>query len=850
MFREPSRSLSHCFTRRLLQRRFACAAGCLALLLVVAASLRASGPEQPSAAQSRSFRGATRLIQADRQLPPARFEQSTGAAAPAGSPHHALLNRYCVTCHNEKLKTGGLVLTALDPDNVGSQAEVWERVVRKLRARAMPPRGMPKPDEATYDGLLAHLESSLDRLAAAAPNPGRPDTLRRLNRTEYQNAVRDLFDLDADVAAILPSDDSSHGFDNISVSGLSPTLLERYLAASQRISRLAVGTPVRSPGEDTIVLPADLTQEDYFDGQGFGTRSGAIVRHVFPADGEYGFKLHLTRDRNEHIEGLTEPHQLELTIDGERLQLFTVRPVQIVRVQDGVPNDAPVEEQADAGLVLRAVVKGGPHEVRVAFLKKTSALVETARQPYQARFNNDRHPRTQPALHSVSITGPFNATGIGETPSRRRIFSCLPARPADEPACAKTILTTLARRAYRRPATNDEVQTLLGFFKEGRGDGSFDYGIEMALRAMLVSPQFLFRVEQDPPNAAPNTPYRLGDVDLASRLSFFLWSSIPDDELLDLATRGRLSDPAVLERQVRRMLADPRSEALVTNFGSQWLYLRNLTGHIPDPRLLPDFDDNLRQAFRRETELFFQSIIVEDRSVIDLLSANYTFVNERLARHYGIPNVYGSRFRRVTFGKDSPRGGLLGQGSILTVTAYSDRTSPVRRGKWILENVTGTPVPPPPSNLVIPPLRAADATGKVLSMRERMVQHRNNPICSTCHSMMDPVGLSLENFDAIGRWRTRSEAGTLVDASGGLPDGSTFEGVNGLRQAVLKRPDLFASTMTEKLLIYAVGRGLEYYDAPAVRAITRDAQKNNYRFSSIILNIVNSPPFRFRRSQS
>ncbi len=656
-------------------RRVACAIACLTVVLVVVDSLRASGP-QPTATSN--------LIRASPFTSPFRinspFDNRSCASgrAPAAaarsrrravSPHRAVVNRYCVTCHNEKLKTGGLVLATVDVDTVSAaNAEVLEKVVRKLQARAMPPRGMPRPDEAVYQSFVSHLETSLDRFAAANPNPGRPDTLRRLNRTEYQNAVRDLLDLEADVAAILPSDDSSYGFDNISVGGLSPTLLERYLGASQKISRLAIGTPVRSPGEETVVLPPDLTQEDYFDGQIFGTRAGATVRYVFPVDGEYGFRLHLTRDRNERIEGLTEPHQLEVSIDGERLQLFTVNPMRVVRLADGVPDESPVQEQADAGLLVRAPVKAGPHQIQVAFLKKSSALIETPRQPYQARFNNDRHPRIQPALHSVSITGPYNATGISETPSRKRIFACHPARPADEAACAKTIVTALARRAYRRPPTTDDVQTLLTFYQQGRADGGFDNGVEMALRALLVSPKFLFRVEEDPANVAPNTAYRLSDLELASRLSFFLWSSIPDDELLDVAVRGKLSDPATLERQVKRMLADRRSEALVTNFGSQWLYLRNLATHIPDPRLLPDFDDNLRQAMRRETELFFQSIIDEDRSVLDLLRANYTFLNERLAKHYGIPNVYGSRFRRVTFEDGSPRGGLLGQGSILTVT--------------------------------------------------------------------------------------------------------------------------------------------------------------------------------------
>jgi hypothetical protein len=494
----------------------------------------------------------------------------------------------------------------------------------------------------------------------------------------------------------------------------------------------------------------------------------------------------------------------------------------------------------------------------VAFIKRPSALIETERQPYLASYNSDRTPRTQPALYSVSIAGPFNPTGIGETPSRNRIFTCSPAKAGDEQSCAKTILSTLARRAYRRPATTEEVQTLLGFYKQGRADGSFEHGVEMALRAMLTSPAFLFRIEQEPTFAAGaatagkpesrTAAYRLSDLELASRLSFFLWSSIPDDQLLDAAVKGRLKDPAVLEQQVRRMLADARAEALVNNFAAQWLYLRNLDEHKPDNRLFPDFDDNLRQAFRRETELLFESVLKEDRSVLDLLSADYTFVNERLAKHYGIPNVYGSHFRRVELGKDHVRGGLLGQGSILTVTSYANRTSPVRRGQWILENLLGTPVPPPPVN--VPPLPENSPGAKILTMRERMVQHRANAVCASCHQLMDPVGLSTENFDAIGRWRMESEAGGPIDASGGLPDGSTFDGAIGLRKAVLNRPELFVTTLTEKLMTYALGRGLEHYDAPSVRGITRRAQTDGNRFSSVVLGIVNSTPFNMRRSGS
>jgi len=796
---------------------------------------------------------AAAYVQARPQQAPAPAPVPTtqrAAAADPSSADRALLNKYCVGCHSEKAKQGNFVVTTLDPANAGPNAERWELVVRKLRARSMPPPGRPRPDEAGYEALVTHLEESLDRASAANPNPGRTDTFRRLNRTEYQNAIRDLLDVEIDVATMLPSDDSSHGFDNISVGGLSPMLLERYLSAAQKISRLAVGTPVRSAGAETIVLPADLTQEDHFDGQPFGTRAGTSMRYTFPADGEYQFELRLTRDRNELIEGLTEEHQVEVSLDGVRQQMFTLKPAPRSLAQDPVAPQYAPEQAADSHLHFRTRVTGGPHVIQVAFLRRTSALVETERQPYLASFNSDRTPRTQPALYSVSVAGPFNQTGIGDTPSRRRIFTCkvVSARAGapsngNETACARTILTSLSRRAYRRPATTDEVQTLLGFYKQGRADGTFEQGIEMALRAMLTSPAFLFRMEREPAAGASGV-YRLDDFELASRLSFFLWSSIPDEALLDLAVKHRLSEPAVLEAQVKRMIADPRANALVNNFAAQWLYLRNLDSQKPDNRLFPDFDDNLRQAFRKETEMLFESVMREDRSVLDLLRADYTFLNERLAKHYGIPNVYGSHFRRVELGKDSVRGGLLGQGSIMTVTSYANRTSPVKRGKWILENLLGTPVPPPPLN--VPPLPENSPGAKILSVRDRMVQHRANPACAACHQLMDPVGMSTENFDAIGRYRTQSEAGTPIDASGGLPDGSTFDGVIGLRRAVLTRPTLFVKTMTEKLMTYGLGRGLEYYDAPAVREVIRSSEKQDYRFSAVVLGIVKSTPFTMR----
>jgi len=705
------------------------------------------------------------------------------SGAPAGTPQdtpsaRALIDQYCVGCHNDKLKTADLALNTLDINRAGEHPEVWEKVIRKLRGRMMPPPGRPRPDERGYDAVVSYLETSLDRAASAIPDPGRTETFRRLNRTEYQNAIRDLLGLDVDVASLLPKDDASYGFDNVSVGGLSPTLLERYLAAAQKISRLAMGSPVRTPGADVVLVPPDLTQEDHIEGLPFGTRGGMIVHYTFPVDAQYEIQIRLMRDRNENIEGLTEAHQMELTLDGDRLEVFSVSPKRVSQ-QAQYYTDA----EADQHLKVRMDVTAGPHDVGATFIQKDSALVETPQQPYQAHFNYYRHPRIQPAVYSVSVTGPFDATGVSGTPSRRRILTCRPAKPSDEERCATSIISNLARHAYRRPVTNDDLRVPLAFYKDARAEGNFEAGIEMALRAVLASTEFIFRIERDPENIAANRPYRISDIELASRLSFFLWSSIPDDELLDVAAQGKLHDPATLERQVRRMLADSRSQSLVTNFAGQWLYLRNLPTVTPDGRQFPDFDDNLRQAFRRETELFFESIVKEDRSAIDLLNANYTFLNERLAKYYDIPNVYGSNFRRVTLPKDSIRGGLLGQGSILTVTSYANRTSPVQRGKWVLENILGTPPPPPPPN--VPPLTEDNPVGKVLTMRERMAQHRTNPACSGCHQLMDPIGLSFEHFDATGRWRNQSEGDIPIDAAGALPSGATFEGVGGLKRALL-----------------------------------------------------------------
>ena len=754
------------------------------------------------------------------------------AAAPAGSV--AVLNQYCNGCHNSKVKAGSFVF---DPAAAPAKnPEAWEKIVRKLRSRSMPPDGLPRPDEATYVSLQAALERELD---GASVNPGRTDTFRRLNRTEYQNAVRDLLRVDADVTALLPADESSHGFDNITVGDLSPTLLDRYLSASRRIVRLAVGSPIHAPGGDTFSLPPDLTQEEHFDALPVGTRGGTAVRYTFPLDAEYEFRIRLARDRNEYIEGLKETHQLELTIDGERVELFTVAP----------PPKGQDHHLVDENLHVRVPVKAGPHQVAAAFVKKPSLLLENERQPYQAHFNMDRHPRIQPAVYSVTVNGPFNAKGPGDTPSRQRIFICKPSGPAEEEPCARRIFSETIKRAYRRPVAETDLHAPLRLYRQTRKqdpESGFEAGIEMGLSAILVNPEFIFRIERDPAGVAPQTPYRLTDLELASRLSFFLWSSIPDDELLDVAIKNELHHPAVLEKQTRRMLADPRSRALITNFAEQWLHLRNLASLTPDMRAFPDFDDNLRRAFHTETQMFLESVMREDRNVLDLLRAKYSFVNERLAKHYGIPNIYGSRFRRVEFGDDDVRGGLLRQGSILSVTSYATRTSPVIRGKWILDNILGSPPPPPPP--AVPALTDNPGGTKNLPMRERIAQHRANPVCASCHNIMDPLGFSLENYDAVGRWRTIDE-NKAIDASGVLPGGTKFEGATGLQKVLLNRPEIFVSTLTEKLMTYSLGRGTEFYDEPAVRRIVRDAGAADYRFSSIIVGIVNSTPFEMRRSK-
>jgi hypothetical protein len=663
--------------------------------------------------------------------------------------------------------------------------------------------------------------------------------LHRLNRAEYANAIRDLLDLEVDRAALLPPDDSAFGFDNIADAlGTSPLLLERYLVAAGKISALAVGDVKLSPGSETHRVRQDLSQDRHVEGLPLGTVGGMLVRHTFPVDAEYAFQVKLFRTNSSVMRGLEYPHELEITVDGERVFLATVgggTDFETLMKDVTAAGDA-----VDARLQVRAPIKAGPRSVAVTFLQKTPALDTRALQPY-LRSSVDTYDFTgRPHVETFTIVGPFAVTGPGETPSRRRIFSCRPPDRAAEAACARTILSDLARRAYRRQVTEEDLKPLLALFEIGRRGGTFETGIQAGLRRLLASPMFVFRGERAPTDAAPGSIYRLSPLDLASQLSFFLWSSIPDDELLRVASDGSLQTPAVLERQVRRMLTDPKAHALVDNFAGQWLQLRNLRATTPNSEEFPDFDDNLRQAFRREAELLFDTIIKEDRSVVELLTADYTFVNERLARHYGIPNVHGSRFRRVTLA-DETRRGLLGKGAVLMVTSHANKTSPVLRGKWILDNLLGTPPPPAPAN--VPPLE--DSPEMPRTMRQQMEQHRRNPACANCHRIMDPLGFTLENFDAVGAWRSR-EPGGPVDATGMLTDGTTLDGVVALRQALLRKPDVIVATFTEKLLTYALGRGLSAYDMPAIRTIVREAGRRDYRFSEIVLGVVNSLPFQMR----
>lgn len=752
-------------------------------------------------------------------------------AAAVPSSFVAFLHRYCIDCHDAGTAQGELNLERLETDGIAQHPLEWEKVVRKLQTRQMPPVGKRRPEELEYQRALERLTTELDRAARDHPTPGRTETLRRLNRTEYQNAIRDLLALNIDAAALLPKDDASHGFDHLSVGNLSPTLLNRYLAAAEKISGLAVGAPRRVPGGDTYRTPPDLTQEEHLEGLPLGTRGGMHIRHTFPRDGAYDIQIRLTRDRNEHVEGLSEPHELEVLVNGARAAQFTVSPSRA--------ND---HDQVDAHLHARVPVAAGEHALGVTFRKNPSSLSEAKRQPYQAHYNMHRHPRLGPAIYQVSINGPYDATEGGDSPSRRRLFSVRPKNAEDEDHCARQIFSTLARRAYRRPLGDGDLESPMRFYLQARATGNFERGIEAGLSAILVSPEFLFRIEPDPAGVPTGTAYRVSDVVLASRLSFFLWSSLPDDPLLEAAERGELHRAKELERQVRRMLADPRARNLVVNFAEQWLHLRNLDSVTPDLRLFRDFDDNLRQAFRRETELHFEALRREDRSVLDLLQCDYTFLNERLAKHYGIPHVFGSHFRRVDLAPGSERGGLLRQGSVLTVTSYATRTSPVLRGKWVLENLLGTPPPPPPS--VVPALKERTLAAS-LTVRKRLAEHRANPACAGCHALIDPPGFALENYDAIGRWRTL-EDGLPVDARGGLPDGRPATGVAELEDGLRQRPELLVTAFTEKLLTFALGRPVGPADGPAVRAIVREAKSDHYRLSAIVVAIARSTPFTWR----
>ncbi len=812
---------------------------CLVLGGVVVAYVCVSGTQLRSASPQDESRSKA---QSQSSNPSASNSSASGA-----STQRAVLNQYCVTCHSERLRTAGLTLDKADIADVGSDAALWEKVLSKLRTAAMPPAGVPRPDPSVYASLTSYVETALDRAAESKLQPGRV-SVHRLNRAEYTNAIRDLLGLDVNVESLLPVDDSGYGFDNIAdVLSVSPMLLQRYLSAARKVSRLAVGDPSIRPDVQTYDVPPLLMQDHRMsEDLPFGSRGGLAIQHNFPLDGEYVMKIRLQRTGKFHdqdILGLSEPHQLEVRLDGERLKLFTVGGVYPPSAP-GVRktgDEATYYNTADSGLEIRFPAKAGSRLVGVDFLEET-AEPEGGLQSRAAAFRylNKRAEEVLPYVARVTVEGPYNAKGASDTASRRKIFICHPAESGDELSCAKKILSGLARRAYRRPVTDADVQALLGLYRKARQEGDFEAGITRALQGMLVYPEFLFRIESDPANLAAGTPYKISDLELASRLSFFLWSSIPDEPLLDVAARGQLKDPAMLEQQARRMLADSRSKALVRNFAGQWLYLRNMRTVGPDPETFPEFDENLREGFARETELFIEDNLREDRGVVNLVNADYTFINERLARFYGIPNIYGNNFRRVTLNNDE-RKGLLGQGSILTVTSYANRTSPTIRGKWLLENFLGTPPPPPPPN--VPSLKEQSAqSGKILTMRQRMEAHRANPACAVCHTRMDPLGFALENFDAIGQWRT-AEGNTPIDASGVLPDGTKFNGPVELRKILLSHPEQFATTVTQKMLTYALGRGVEYYDLPSVRKITRAAAPD-YKWSSLIVGIVQSVPFQ------
>ncbi len=796
---------------------------------------------------------------------PAAQNASVGQANDAVAANQATVQKYCVSCHNDKVKSGGLALTTLDLARAAKDTEAWEHVIRKVRTGAMPPAGRLRPDKDTAGNLVAYLETELDNAALANPNPGRL-ALARLNRAEYRNAIRDVLGLEIDATALLPNDVAGYGFDNnADALTLSPMLTERYLGAAAKISQLALARPRGVPMPETFFVPTDRNQSVRIsDDLPLGSRGGVALRYYFPADGDYLFEMRPKEGgAGGGFEGINgEPHQLDIAIDNIKVGTTTLGGPEFAARRGGGAGaaDNPREDRSKKILELltfRVPVRSGSHLVQVYFASKTTAFVEDLFDP-SLRREPYRDGSGDPRISSVTITGPQPETAtVGDTASRRRILTCTPRlresgasarQEADGgETCARQIVSTLARRAYRRPVTEDDLQAPLTAYRGGAASGGFEAGIEMAIRSILMSPKFLFRFESQPPTAKVNTPYRISDLDLASRLSFFLWSSVPDDQLVDLAVKKTLSRPDVLRQQVKRMLADARAQALVENFAGQWLHIRNVAVHQPSPETLFHFDDNLRKAFEKETQLFFESIMRENRSVLELLDADYTFLNERLARHYGVDGVLGERFRRVSLPAGSPRGGLIGQGSILMATSYPNRTSPVIRGKWILENVFGAPPPPPPPN--VPELKDERDPRKVLPMRERLAAHRANPACAGCHAQMDQLGFALENFDAIGEWRDIYTSGAKVDASAQLPDGQKFNGPAELRKVLLSHSDEFLTTMTEKLMVYAVGRGLEAFDAPAVRKIKRDATRDNYKFESLIQGIVTSTPFTMRVTQ-
>jgi mono/diheme cytochrome c family protein len=811
--------------------------GCLIALGVWAGAITTAS--QAVGARTRQANG--RQSNASNPRPRATSPARAPGPSMTSAECKSVVDKYCVSCHSDRLKTGGVTFEGIDFADIPANAETLEKAVRKLLVGAMPPQGVPRPDPATYHALAASLESSLDRAAAAKSDPGRA-ILRRLNRTEYANAVRDLLDLDVNVSTLLPVDNSSYGFDNIGdVLGMSPVLMERYLTAARRISAVAVGdkTEIVTTAETYRVRP-DLSQDRHVEGLPLGTRGGILVKHTFPLDAEYAFKIDLRQTTLNNVVGLEYPHRVVMTVDGAEVHRASIGGKDDLVTSFG--NSQATAELLEARLAVRLTLKAGPHDIGAAFIEKSAAMRPGVLQPILRTTFDPVNYTGEPHIEALIVTGPFNETGPGDTPSRRRVFVCRPATVVDESPCATRILSTIARGAYRRPLAQEDLQTLANFYQMGRKKGTFDSGIEMGLRRILASPDFVLRIERDPINAVPGSVHRITDFELASRLSFFLWSTLPDDQLWRVAGQGRLSDPLVLERQVRRMVMDPRSRALVDNFAGQWLYLRNLRNINPAPTEFPDFDHNLRLAMLREMEMFFGSIIHEDRSVMDLMTANDTFVNERLARHYGIPNIYGGHFRRVTLVEDERRG-LLGKGAILLVTSLATRTSPVVRGKWILENIVGTPPPPPLPN--VPALDENMVGERPRALRERMETHRRNPVCASCHRLMDPIGFALENYDAVGQWRTNDD-GAPIDAAGQLMDGSKVDGPVTLRQALTRNPEVFVRTMTEKMMIYALGRGLNAHDMASVRSITRSAARNNYRFSSLVIGIVESVPFQMK----